>query len=131
MARIWHGAGAKVIGDDRIIVRADERGVWMYGTPWHRADGFGEPTKAPLEAVMFLEHGEKNQSVGLTPAAAVAQLLARSFPPVYDPDGMAFTLDLLHRLVQRIPCTRLRFVPDNSVLAFVEGTLRIDVQSEV
>ena len=53
--------------------------------------------------------------------AALAQLLACSFPPFYDEAGMTFTLELLSSIVERVPCLRLTFVPDARVVSFVRA----------
>jgi len=124
LARLWHEGGVKVLGDDRIIVRMDAEGAWMYGTPWHRTDGFGEPLRAPLSAILILEHGPQNRVLSLSPASVVAELLARSFPPLYSDDGMAFTVGFLHRLTHAVLSQRFEFVPDHSALDFVLSALR-------
>jgi hypothetical protein len=46
-------------------------------------------------------------------------LLARSFPPLSDADGMRFTLDFCAQLVDAVPCFELGFVPGKDVLDIV------------
>ena len=34
MARLWHAEpGVLILSDDRVILRSEPDGVWMYGTP--------------------------------------------------------------------------------------------------
>jgi len=46
-------------------------------------------------------------------------LLVRCFPPLWDAEGMRFTLDFCAHLVGEVPCYELGFVPDGSVVDFV------------
>jgi hypothetical protein len=71
--------------------------------------------------MFFLRRGEENRVVLKNGAEAVAMLLARSFPPLWDNKGMAYTTDLCHQLVNMIPCYELSFEPDKRVLDFVRS----------
>ena len=35
MAKLWFENHAKVLNDDRIVVKEKDGEFWMYGTPWH------------------------------------------------------------------------------------------------
>ena len=120
IALLWaRRNGCKLLSDDRIVLRQRRVQVWMYGTPWHGEAGFALPDGAPLSAVMILEHGENNAVTALRVAVATAELVARSFPPFYDPEGVASTLQVLDGTVDSVPCFRLRFMPDSRVIEFV------------
>ncbi len=41
-------------------------------------------------------------------------------PPLWDADGMAFTLDFLNAMVQEISCYELAFVPDERLIDFLQ-----------
>jgi hypothetical protein len=73
----------------------------------------------PLEKVFFLSHAETNSTVRREDADAVSMLLTRCFPPLWDGEGMRFTLDLCDQLVSEVPCYTLGFVPDENVVDFV------------
>ncbi len=121
MARLWDGVrGAKVLSDDRIIVRRVGSSFTMYGTPWHGEAALAEPASAPLAGVFFLEHGAANGLHPLRGAAAATRLFACGFPPFHDRDGLDFTLSFFADLAAEVPCHELRFAPDAQVVEFVE-----------
>jgi len=118
MARLWQGEG-RILNDDRIVLRARDGRIWMYGTPWHGECDSVSPDGVPLEHIFFLRHAEANGLSRVTGARAAAMLLARSFPPLWDAAGMAFTLDFCDRVVAAVPCGELGFVPDRRVVDFI------------
>ena len=120
-ARLWHPADALILSDDRIILRARDGVVWMYGTPWHGEAEFASPHSAPLTKIFFLEQASENAARPVRGAAAAARLFACSFPPFHDQDGLSFTLSLLANIVERVPCFSLPFVPDATVVDFVRA----------
>jgi hypothetical protein len=120
MATLLEGReGVTVLSDDRVIVRERDGRFWAYGTPWHGSARIVSPEAVPLERVFLIHHAEENEVTPLGPADAVSQILARSFPPLWDAEGMAFTLAFLERLVEAVPCCRLGFVPDESAVDVV------------
>jgi hypothetical protein len=122
MARLWQGVpGARILSDDRIIVRKVGDELRMFGTPWHGEAELADPGSAPLTGVFFLEHGEANALVPVKGAAAVARFLSCGFPPFWDRAGVEFTLAFFAQVVSEVPCHELRFVPDGRVVGFVEG----------
>jgi len=121
IARLWSENQATVLNDDRIIVREKNGELFMYGTPWH-GDFKEVSSKAlPIRKLFFLRHGEKNSSVPKNGAEAVLMLLTRCFPPIWDKKGMDYTMGLCHRLVSKIPCYELNFVPDGKIFNFVRN----------
>ncbi len=123
-AGLWHGqAGVTVLSDDRVIVRKQEGRFWVYGTPFHGSAWLASPQAAPLERIFILKHATENQITPLNPADAAARLLVRAFPPYWDAEAMAFTLQLLGEIAQTVPCYELGFVPDQSVVDFVRAEL--------
>jgi hypothetical protein len=120
-ARLWHHEGATVLSDDRVVLRLREGRVWVYGTPWHGEQEFACPASAPLTRIFFLAHGRENSLRPASGAGAAARLFTCCFPPFHDHAGLDFTLGLLGRIVDRVPCFELTFVPDASVVGFVRG----------
>ena len=118
MAGIWRDE-ATVLNDDRIVLRWREGRFWMYGTPWHGDYTGVSPMGLPLEKIFFLRHAADNQLRQVDGTAAASMLLARSFLPLWDAGGMAFSLDFCARVAQAVPCYELGFVPDHDVIDFV------------
>ena len=121
MARLWKNTESSVLNDDRIVVREKGNRFWMFGTPWHGDLATWSSRGVPIHRIFFLKAGEKNAVVPKTGAEAVSMLIARSFPPFWDRKNMAYTVDLCHRLVKKIPCHELRFARDRGVVDFIRG----------
>lgn len=119
MARLWSENHSTVLNDDRIIVREKAGQLWMYGTPWHGEFKKVSPEGLPIQKIFFLRHGRKNSAASKEKAGAVSMLLTRCFPPLWDKQGMAYTLGLCHRIVSKIPCYELSFVPGRQILNLV------------
>ena len=118
-ARLWERyTDGKAIGDDQIVVRQTQGRFWMYSTPWHGMDcTIGS---VPVERIFIIRQGKENQIKPLSPGQAVAQLLKRSFPPLWSAEGMAFTLDFLGQLCASVPVYDFAFVPDQSAVEAIQ-----------
>lgn len=121
MAKLWSENHTTVLNDDRIIVREKEGELWMYGTPWHGDFNEVSPNGLPIRKIFFLRHDEKNSVVRKNGAEAVSMLLTRSFPPLWDQKGMDYTLSLLDRMANKLPCYELHFMPDKRIIDFVRN----------
>ncbi|MEW6137669.1 MAG: hypothetical protein AB1733_05490 [Thermodesulfobacteriota bacterium] len=111
---------ARILNDDRVIVRFVDGQFWLYPTPWHGTLPDLSVARAPLTKIFVLSRGQENHSRPLTQAEAICFLLQRAFPPLWSRDGMAFTMDFLAQLVPAVPCYELAFVPQESVVDFIQ-----------
>jgi hypothetical protein len=118
MAGLWRNKGL-VLNDDRILLRRREGVIQMFGTPWHGDYKSGVSRGVPLERCFILGRAESNKASCIETAAACSMLLARSFPPLWDGEGMGFTLDFTAGLVAEIPTYKLAFVPTQDVVDFI------------
>ena len=122
-AKLWQALrDPEILSDDRIILRLQDDGLWMYGTPWHGEAAFAEPAKARINRIFILEHAEslqpgaQNKITPLTRSRAVGELFARSFPPFHSAAGLERTVGFLERVVNCVPCYQFQFVPDASAI---------------
>jgi hypothetical protein len=121
MARLWSDQNAMVLNDDRIVIREREGQFWMYGTPWH-GDFKGFSLEGlPVTRIFFLHPAEINRTIRREGTGAVSMLLTRSFPPLWDKEGMGFTLDFCHRLTDAVACFDLHFRKDRTVIDCVRS----------
>lgn len=119
-ARLWQKRpGARVLSDDRIILRCENGRIRMHGTPWHGDAGLALAESADLFGIYVLAHGTRNTLTRIPAGRAAAELLARSFVPYHSANGLAFTLQILDRVTREIPCSRFEFVPDQSALEVI------------
>ena len=122
-ARLWkrHTRGARLLSDDRVVLRPGKSGVTAHGTPWHGDGGFASPAKAPLAALFFLRRGKRTRLKRLSRAEAAARLFARSFPPPWDVEGVEGALDACSDAAAAVPAFDLAFRPDRSAVDAVRS----------
>jgi hypothetical protein len=118
MAKLWKDH-ALVLNDDRIVIRKKENHFWMYGTPWHGEYTGVSPQGVPIKKIFFLHHAESNNAIRCKGVDAASKLFARSFPPLWDSEGMKFTLNFCSQLISAVPCYKLNFMPDENIVDFV------------
>ena len=116
-ARLWSDRPAsRVLSDDRIVIRRDVDTYRIYGTPWHGEAGCESPGSVPLDAVFILEQAPRNRIITMPPSAAVAQMMVRAFPAMWDQGGLEFAVQFLSTLAEHVPVRRLQFLPDASAV---------------
>ncbi len=82
-ARLWQNLpDARVVNDDKVIVRKHDGKFFLYGTPWHGEGGVVSPNSAPLKRIFVLKKAPQNNLCDLKPAQAAANLLSRGFIPI-------------------------------------------------
>jgi len=124
LAGIWdREAGVDVLSDDRTILRKNGSQFFIYGTPWHGLGQFASPRKVKLEGIFFLKQGKHNATTDIAGSEAVSRFLTCCFPPFWDPQGTAFTMELFTDLASQIPCHELTFKPEKSALEVVKAKL--------
>ena len=124
IARVLRAAGVEVVGDERVVLRAAGDAILLHGTPWPGDLGVVSPRSAPVAGLFFLEHGPTTRTATLTPAAAGRALLPRCRLPFWDRAAMSGVLDTVAEIVRRVPCQRLRFRPDGSVVEVLARVVR-------
>lgn len=107
--RLWReqfGDRVKMVNDDKPFLHIGEHGVTVYGTPWRGKHGLGENISAPLEAIYFLNRGEKNRVETVSPRELYPVLLQQTYTPD-DPRTMVHTLALVERLSRNVKLFKL------------------------
>jgi hypothetical protein len=121
---IWMDTGEiTILSDDRIGARPDDDGYRIHGTPWHGTLDVCNADSAPLRAIFFIGHGERNEVTPISGAEACATLVARAFPFYFDNADLAEGLERADRITATVPCYSLKFVPDLSAIELVKRTL--------
>jgi hypothetical protein len=116
MAQIWDDSGAKIIHDDRLILR-NTNGVYrMFNTPIYNND---EPRESILNKIFIIEHGTENMIVPLKGANAVTQVMANCIQHNWGADIIARLLGSISIMCGAIPTSKLFFKPDRSVIDFI------------
>jgi hypothetical protein len=94
----------------------DDKGMRMYGTPWHGEAAYASPGSARLARIFILEHGRGNVLTRLSPSQAVGELFARSFVPFHRHEYVESALEFLQELVGAVPCYRYAFEPNEGAV---------------
>ena len=130
-SRLWHNAGVKrILSDDRIIIRLIDQQLRMYGTPWHGEADYAIDDSAPLRAILFLRHDDKNVLTPLAPVDAMARLSTCAFFPLHDRSAIESTLEFLESVVQQARCAELGFIPDDTAVSFVRKRLGVQESAQ-
>jgi len=120
MAKLWmNEPNCTILNDERIIIREIHKEFFAYGTPWHGELPVCNQGKVPVQRLFFLQHADENYARRISPTDAVARLIVRSFPAIWDQEGMNANLDFMAGLSEEIPCYELGFVPDESAISFL------------
>ncbi|MFQ6110365.1 MAG: hypothetical protein ACE5L7_12515, partial [Candidatus Aminicenantales bacterium] len=108
---------AKVLCDDRMIVRRQRDGFFIHGTWSHGEVPEVSPDSAPLKAVLFLEKSEKNRLRLLeSRQEAIRNLLACLIKPLTTADWWERMLDLVEEIARDVPCYELQFDKTGKVI---------------
>ncbi len=113
MAKLWDKAGARVIHDDRLIIRNSKKGLMMYNTPVYKNDS---PRESKLDRLFLIGHGKKNQIIPVRGAECVSLVMANCIQHNWNPEIVAKLLDSVSMMCGSVPVARLLFKPDRSVI---------------
>ena len=98
---------ASILNGDKPIVRVEESGIIVYGTPWCGKELLGKNASAPLKSICFIEQEKENSIVALSQSAAAKRVLTQTIFPKEETLA-ARTLELLNELITRTPAYLLK-----------------------
>jgi hypothetical protein len=113
IAMLWENAGAKVLHDDRLIVRNSAGTFTMFNTPVYNDD---IPCRSSLEKIFIIEHGTENKLVEVKGAEAVSLVMANCIQHNWNPEIIEALLTTVSIMCSKIPTVRLSFKPDKTVI---------------
>ena len=116
MAGLWQDTGAKVIHDDRLIIRKSGSSYTMYNTPVYNND---EPMASPLNRIFLIDHATSNYIVPVDGALAVSLVMANCIQHNWGQEIIAKLLGAVSVMCETIPTARLYFLPDKSVTELI------------
>lgn len=95
------GRKARIVNDDKPIVRMKRGRAFVYGTPWSGAEQLNTNASVPLKAICVLERADRNTIREITKSEALPMLIQQAYRPS-NPAMMENTLALLDRLDVRL-----------------------------
>lgn len=123
IARIWYSRSkAIILNDDRIIIRKNKGGFFIYGSPWHGAFSdylASRIESAQLKKIMFIYHSKKNKVSSVSGRHAFVSLYPAMFPPFWDKGFLDNASSLFQELIKCVPCYKMGFRNDEKVISFV------------
>ena len=123
ISTILDKAGVDVLTDERAIIRVEESGLRVYGSPWPSSGLFVHNSSAPLKKIYFIEHGLKNEIIPLAKGEALKRLLDVVMVPWINSTFFDPLIDVLEKTVGELPNAVLCFKPDVSVVDFIRDDL--------
>ncbi len=123
-------AAHHVLGDEMNLLLPRPGGGWdVAGTPFNGLFRAKRPGRAPLAAVLLLEHGPAPELRDPEPAEAVAALAAEIVPPVGLDEGpgpgtLPAMVETAHAVAAQTALKVLRFAPDPGFWPLLTATFR-------
>ncbi len=112
---------ARVLCDDRMIVRKNGGGFLVHGTWSHGEIPEVAPDAAPFRALFFLHQSPENRLERIAdPRVAVKELLARIVRPLVTADWWEDVLTLAGDIVREVPCYDLYFDKSGRIADLLE-----------
>ncbi len=125
ISRIWHLCGsARVINDDRVIIRRGKQGFLLHSSPWHGELGLervSQVMSAPLSRIFFLHHNVRNSAPRLSEHETFCLLYPSLFAPFWDRLWLKHTVDFAEHLARAVDCRSLGFVNNERVVPFIRS----------
>jgi hypothetical protein len=116
MSGLWEYSGAKVIHDDRLIIRNISGVYRMFNTPVYDND---KPTESNLSKIFLIEHGIENKLIPLREATAISNVLANCIQHNWNSGIIAGLMASLSAMCTIIPVYKLSFIPDSSIIDYI------------
>ncbi len=124
MAKIWNKySKAKILNDDRIIVRKPGSKLFIYGSPWHGDfDDYFVPSieSAPLKKLFFIHPAPNNSLRRISQKEAFNLLYPALFPTFWNKEWLENITSFCQDLIKNVPCFSLGFVNNKRILQFIK-----------
>ncbi len=126
LARLWRRhTPAHILGDDRILVRREEKQFFIHATPWSgefKEYCEREQTFAELSRAFFLQgHSPSNRSQPLSARERFESLFPQCFLPFWNRPAVDFVSRFLADLSAAVPIEGLEFKDDEKVIDYVRS----------
>jgi hypothetical protein len=113
---------AEVLTDDRAIVTADDD-LRVWGTPWPGAAGIAAPGGAPLDIVMFIQHGHMPSIRRVSPRDAFRRIVNTLSMPLWEPARCGRALEIVDAMVTRPLLIEATYPPSDDAARWLSAEL--------
>lgn len=112
--------GGIVLNDERLLIRPQDDGLSIWGTPWAGSLGEGHNRSGKLTRLHCIRHGSGAHRLILLSSAMISRLVLRQcFFPHWDPEALAGMLRGITHLVEQVDIVELSFLNDPNVIDFL------------
>ncbi len=116
MAGLWVNKGARIIHDDRLIIRKTDSGYSMYNTPVYRND---QSRESRIDSIFLIDHGTENSILPLKGAAAITLLISNCIQHNWSEVIIKKMLSSAVKICTSVPVYNLRFRPDKAIIDYI------------
>ena len=116
MAGLWDNKGARIIHDDRLIIRKTDSGYSMYNTPVYRND---QSRESRIDSIFLIDHGTENSILPLKGAAAITLLISNCIQHNWSEVIIKKMLSSAVKICTSVPVYNLRFRPDKAIIDYI------------
>ena len=113
IARLCQAAGGRVIHDDRLIIRKQNRDFIMYNTPVYDNES---PRRSAVNRIFIIDHAVSNTIRRVENSEALSLVMANCIQHLWDPSIIESLTGALIKLTSEKNVSRLYFKPDKSVI---------------
>ena len=97
------GSGLDILSDDRNIVTVEQGSFRVWGTPWPGDANAALGSDGPLAGILLIGRNSEPRLTEATPADVAHLLLETVVIPLWKPELLDSTLDMVDRLTRSIP----------------------------
>jgi len=120
ISALYAARGARVLSDERIILRMVESTIRVFGTPWPGSGCHARNQQGPLTGLFCIRHGQDSHVLRrMPPGAAASFILPQCFLPHWDRAAMDGTLAFLDAVIETVGCSDLAFMDTPDVVEFL------------
>jgi hypothetical protein len=116
MAKLWHEAGARVVHDDRLIIRNIHNRYLMFNTPVYNNEN---PFQSPLNAVYIIYHGIRNEQHHIHGAHALTNIMSNCIQHNWSREIISRLNVSLYNMSSSIITYKLYFKPDSNIVSYI------------
>jgi len=120
LARFWgRRKGVRILSDEHLILRRRGRRFYAYGTPWPGMAARVSQDPVPIQQIFLIEHHPEHRLWSEGQGSLASRLFSQLFLPRWNHRLIDSGVTLCQQLLQNVPCQRLGFSKDPSVIDFV------------
>ena len=110
-----------ILNDDKPVIKKENGCYYIYGTPWSGKSDININAKAPLDAIVLLERGEKDEILSCDKNIALKKILEATVHPK-NLELLNLSLEIIEDILKNVKIYTLKCTPKMSA---VEEVLKV------